>query len=78
MRIVLLIISEPDSANTSTSGCNCHGPSCSAPNGKAAPMRSLQASHASRPTMATLVGIGVPSKYSTLSPPSASVSAVTL
>src|SRR3546814_1843694 len=32
MRRVLLTISVPDSAYTSTSGCSCHGPSCHTPN----------------------------------------------
>jgi hypothetical protein len=40
---VLLIISEPDSANTSTSGCSCHGPRWTTPNHRSGPMRPWMA-----------------------------------
>ena len=78
MRRVLLIISEPDSANISTSGWNCHGPSLTIPNQMSSPIAPCQAATASTTTSAKLVGIGVPSKYLTLSPPPESCSAVTL
>src|SRR3546814_4919380 len=66
MRRVLLTISVPDSAYTSTSGCSCHGPSCHTPNHRSPPMRPRNAATASRTTIARLVGIGVPSKNFTL------------
>src|SRR3546814_4374888 len=37
MRRVLLTISVPDNAYTSTSGCSCHGPSCHTPNHRSPP-----------------------------------------
>ena len=49
-----------------------------APPHKALPMWPCQAAYASTPTSTTLVGMGVPSKYFTLSEPADSASAVTL
>src|SRR5690606_24703037 len=76
--MVLLIMSEPDRANSSTSGCSCHGPSCHWPHHRSAPIRPCQAATASTTTSTRLVGIGVPSKYFTLPSSPASCSAVTL
>jgi hypothetical protein len=79
MRSVRLIINDPDSAHSSTSGCNCHGPSCQTPSHKALPARCSHTATASTPTSTTLVGIGVPSKWVTLPLSSSAIdSALTL
>ena len=78
MRSVLLIISEPDTANSSPSGWNCQGPSCHCPHHNGWPICPVLAATASRITSTRLVGIGVPSKYGTLSASPAISSAVTL
>src|SRR3546814_3800159 len=50
MRRVLLTISVPDSAYTSTSGCSCHGPSCHTPNHRSPPMRPRNAARSEEHT----------------------------
>src|SRR5687768_404322 len=78
MRSVLLIMSEPEMTKITTSGCSCHGPSVQTPPQRLSSTRPRQAASARTPVRTTLVGIGVPSKYFTLSPPSERLSAVTL
>ena len=68
MRSVLLIISVPDSANSSTSGCSSppgRAPGAAVERVADAALPGGPGEHA-RPAR-TLVGIGVPSKYLTLS-----------
>src|SRR5688572_5618723 len=77
MRSVLLIISEPDSAYSSTSGCSCQ-PRSTTPPHSASPIAPCHAAIASTTTSARLVGIGVPSKYVTLPASALIASAVTL
>src|SRR5262249_1583813 len=62
MRRVLLIISEPESTKSKTSGCRSRGPRTTTPSGSSGPMRFSLASNASSSTSSVLVGIGVPSK----------------
>ncbi|KAG1183439.1 hypothetical protein G6F35_015346 [Rhizopus arrhizus] len=78
IRRVLLIISDPDRANSSTIGCSCHGPICHWPNQISWPMAPVPAAIASTITSTRLVGIGVPSKYVTLPSSPVIASAVTL
>ena len=78
MRSVLLIMSVPDSAKSSANGCRSAPSSVHAPPTSWAPMRPCQIAHASSAVSSTLVGIGVPSKYFTLSLSPDSDSAVTL
>src|SRR5262245_40530169 len=78
MRSVLLIINEPETAHSSVSGCRAPGPSRTTPAGSASPTRPSQAAIDTIATRTRLVGIGVPSKYFTLSAPAESDSAVTL
>ena len=73
-----LIISEPESANSSTSGCSVPPAICQAPPHSAGPTAPVPAATHSRPTNTMEVGIGVPSKYATLPEPAYSASAVTL
>src|SRR3989442_492586 len=78
IRIVLLIISEPESAHSSVSGWRCPEPRRTAPNGSMSPTCSSQADAATTATRTRLEVMGVPSKYLTLSAPADSCSAVTL
>src|SRR5690606_24445438 len=78
MRTVLLTISEPEIANISTSGWNCHGPSLTMPSHRSVPIAPCAAAIHSTTTSTRLVGIGVPSKYFTLPSSPDSCSAVTL
>src|SRR5690606_28171752 len=78
MRTVLLTISEPEIANISTSGWNCHGPSLTMPSHRSVPIAPCAAAIHSTTTSTRLVGIGVPSKYFTLPSAPDSCSAVTL
>lgn len=73
-----LIISDPDTAKISTSGCSVNPPTSTLPNHRCSRTSPIQAARASKATSTMEVGIGVPSKYFTLPVPSDSVSAVTL
>src|SRR5215813_2459988 len=78
MRSVLLIINEPETAHSSVSGCSAPGPSRTTPAGSASPTCPRHAVIDTIATRTRLVGIGVPSKYFTVSAPAESDSAVTL
>ncbi len=66
IRNVLLIISVPDSANSSTSGCSVQPARCQTPPYTVSPIRPCQAANANTAVSSRLVAIGVPSKYATL------------
>jgi branched-chain amino acid transport system substrate-binding protein len=78
MRSVLLIMSVPDSANSSANGCRSMPAIVHAPPRRLVPIRPCQIAQASNAVSSTLVGIGVPSKYLTLPLSPDSDSAVTL
>src|SRR5690606_7367203 len=75
---IRLIISEPDKANSNTIGCSVKPPKRTTPPHSCSPKAPCHAASAIRATSTIDVGMGVPSKYLTLSPPSDMASAVTL
>ena len=73
-----LIISDPDSAKTSTRGWSRKPAIQTSPNQRFGPIEPFQAASDNKATRKIDVGIGVPSKYFTLPVPPESSSAVTL